>query len=138
MQGFVVAVAAVVFKGERVLAMRRASTKDAGAGLWETLSGRVEVGEEPLDAVVREIEEECGLEVRVDPRPVDVYAARRGAAPMIVIVYRADWLAGEVRRSDEHDDHAWWTPAELRERSTLTRLVDAVDVAAERGPSNPG
>ncbi len=131
MSAFVVAVAAVIFDGEgRVLAMRRSADKDAGAGLWETLSGRVEPGEEPLDAMVREIEEECGLEVRIDPRPVDAYAARRNEAPMVVVVYRAERVAGEVRRSREHDDHAWWTPAEFRARSTLTRLADAIESAA--------
>ncbi len=130
MSGFVVAVAAVVFKGDRVLAMRRSAHKDAGAGLWETLSGRVEPGEQPLDALAREIDEECGLAVRITERPVDAYVARRGEAPMLVVVYRADWLGGEVRRSDEHDAHAWWTPAEFRSESTLTRLADAVDRAA--------
>lgn len=124
-QGFVVAVAAVIFRAGRVLAMRRSPEK-AGAGLWETLSGRVEVGEEPIDAVAREIAEESGLEVRIDPRPVDVYAARRGEAPMVVIVYRAEWIAGEVKRSAEHDDHAWWTPEELERETTLARLAEAV------------
>lgn len=134
MSGFVVAVAAVIFKGERVLAMRRAATKDAGAGLWETLSGRIEPNEQPLAALEREIAEECGLDVRIDERPVDAYVARRNEAPMVVIVYRAEWIAGEVRRSEEHDAHAWWTPGELRANSTLTRLVDAVERAAALGP----
>jgi 8-oxo-dGTP pyrophosphatase MutT (NUDIX family) len=128
---FVVAVAAVIVEDGRVLAMRRSATKDAGAGLWETLSGRVEPGEQPLDALAREIDEECGLRVRIHPRPVDAYVARRGGAPMTVIVYRADRVAGEVRRSDEHDAHAWWTPEEFRKRSTLTRLADAIDRAME-------
>ncbi|HEY8428809.1 MAG TPA: NUDIX domain-containing protein [Sandaracinaceae bacterium] len=131
MSGFVVAVAAVIFKGDRVLAMRRAATKDAGPGLWETLSGRVEPDEQPLDALAREIEEECGLRVRIDPRPVDAYVARRKDEPMLVLVYRAEWIAGEVRRSAEHDAHAWWTPAELRAATSLARLADAVDRAAE-------
>jgi 8-oxo-dGTP pyrophosphatase MutT (NUDIX family) len=130
MDFFVVAVAAVVWKGDRVLAMRRSRSKDAGAGLWETLSGRVGKDEQPLDAVVREIEEESGLEVEVHPRPVDAYVARRNDVPMLVLVYRADWRAGEVRLSDEHDAFAWWTPAELRRNSTLARLADAVDRSA--------
>jgi 8-oxo-dGTP pyrophosphatase MutT (NUDIX family) len=83
-------------------------------------------------AVAREIEEECGLEVEIDERPIDVYVAKRNADPMLVIVYRAEWIAGEVRRSEEHDDHAWWTPEEFRRQSTLTRLADAVDRAVQR------
>ncbi len=121
-----VAVAAVVVRDGRVLAMRRASTKDAGAGLWETLSGRVSPGEAPLAAVRREIIEESGLAVTVETRPIDVYVAERGGVPMTVIVYRALWVGGEVRVSEEHDEFRWLTPADFEELSTLTRLSDAV------------
>lgn len=130
---FVFAVAAVIIRENRVLAMRRAATKDAGAGLWETVSGRVEPDEAPEDAIAREIEEETGLIVDVEARPLDAYTGRRGSAPMAVVVYRARWVKGEVVRSDEHDDHAWWTAEEFRARSTLTRLADAVDSAFADG-----
>jgi 8-oxo-dGTP pyrophosphatase MutT (NUDIX family) len=131
MTTFVAAVAAVIFDEGRVLAMRRAATKDAGAGLWETLSGRIDPGEQPLDAIAREIVEECGLEVRIDPRPVDAYVTLRGEAPMLLVVYRAERVSGEVRRSPEHDAHAWWTPEEFRAKSTLARLADAIDRARQ-------
>lgn len=128
--GFVVAVAAVIVREDgRVLAMRRSAEKDAGAGLWETVSGRVEPDEPLEDAMLREITEETGVEVRLRPRPVDAYVARRADRPMCVVVYRADYVAGEVVRSREHDAHAWWTPAELRAETTLARLADAVDRA---------
>jgi 8-oxo-dGTP diphosphatase len=132
--GFVVAVAAIVVRGDRVLAMRRSPTKDAGPGLWETLSGRVEPDEVLEDAVLREIAEESGLRVRLWPRPVDAYVVRRLDRPMCVVVYRADWVNGEVVRSEEHDAHAWWTPAEFRDNSTLTRLADAIDRAMALDP----
>jgi 8-oxo-dGTP pyrophosphatase MutT (NUDIX family) len=125
----IVAVCAVIVREDRVLGMRRARHKDAGAGLWETLSGRVSPGEEPLTAVAREIDEECGLSVRIDPRPVDAYAARRGQSPMVVIVYRADYLGGEVRLSEEHDAFAWLTAQELSRCTPFTRLVEAVERA---------
>src|SRR5438445_329625 len=38
---FVAAVVIVVFRGDRLLAMRRARTKDAAPGAWEALSGRL-------------------------------------------------------------------------------------------------
>jgi len=123
---YVVAVAAIIVRDGQVLAMRRSAHKDAGAGLWETLSGRVDVGEEPLETVKREILEECALNVQVDPRPLTAYSAQRAGKPMIVIVYRADYISGEVTRSDEHDDHAWLTPDEFAERSGLTKLTQAV------------
>jgi 8-oxo-dGTP diphosphatase len=125
----VVAVAALVLRGDKVLAMRRSSTNEAGAGLWETLSGRIEHGEQPLAAMQREIDEECGLEVTIDPRPVEAYAATRTGEPMIVVVYRALYVAGEVRLSAEHDAYAWLSAAEFAARSTLAPLVLAVDKA---------
>lgn len=126
----VVAVAAIVFRGERVLAMRRAAHKP-GAARWETLSGRVHAGEEPLAALTREIAEESALEAHVDPRPLTAYAAKRGERDMTVIVYVAEWSAGEVVRSREHDDHAWLTPEELAARPGFPKLVEAVRLAAQ-------
>ncbi len=123
---YVVAVCALIIKEDKVLAMRRSQKKDAGAGLWEALSGRVDLDEEPLDTVKREILEECGLEVTVQAEPVTAYAATRLDKPMIVIVYKANYLSGAVTMSDEHDDYAWLTAAEFAERSTLTKLVEIV------------
>jgi 8-oxo-dGTP diphosphatase len=122
----VVAVAALVIKDRRVLAMRRAPTNLAGPGLWETLSGRVEQGEEPKAAVAREIAEECGLEVELETRPFDAYAATRRGHPMVVILYRARHVAGEVRLSPEHDAYAFLTADEFAQRSTLLPLVNVV------------
>ena len=126
----VVAVCGLVVRRDRVLAMRRAAHKAAGPGLWEALSGRVAPGEAPLDAVRREIAEECGLEPAVDPRPVDAYAATRRGVPMVVVCYRADVaddVPGDaVRLSAEHDAYRWLTAEEFAATSTLERLVAVV------------
>ncbi len=132
---FVAAVAAIIFKDEKILAMKRSVNKDAGPGLWETLSGRIEEGEEPLEAVKREIAEECGLEVEVDSRPVKAYHALRKGRPMILIVYRAKYISGEVTRSHEHDDHDWVSLEEFAKRCTLKKLVEVVFEAAKLNPS---
>lgn len=123
----VVAVAALIVRDGRVLSLRRAAQNLAGPGLWETVSGRVEQGEQPLSAVAREVSEECALEVEIDPRPLGAYAAQRRGQPMIVILYRARYLGGEVQISDEHDAHAWLTAAEFTQRSSLRPLCEAVD-----------
>jgi 8-oxo-dGTP diphosphatase len=125
----IVAVAGLVMREQRVLSLRRAATNLAGPGLWETVSGRVEQGEEPSAALAREIVEETSLEVRVEERPWDAYTATRRGEPMIVILYRACDLRGSVQLSNEHDAAAWLTAAEFRERSTLARLCRAVETA---------
>ena len=130
---FVVAVAVVVFRENKVLAMRRSQQKDAGPGLWETISGRVERGEEPFQAAHREVLEETGLEVCLDPRPITAYTATRLAQPMVVIVYRAKSSISIVRRSEEHDAHEWLTPECFSERTKITQLAEAVHRASRLG-----
>jgi len=126
---FVVAVAVIVRREGTLLAMRRALTKDAGPGLWEALSGRVDEGEAPLGAAAREVQEESGLRVRLDPRPVTSYPATRLGLPMIVIVYAADYISGEVALSEEHDRYCWLTPDAFSKVSTLTPLIRAARLA---------
>jgi 8-oxo-dGTP diphosphatase len=120
-----VAVTVLVFRHGRMLCMCRASTNDAAPGLWEGVSGRVEAGEEPLAAAHREVMEETGLRVRVDPRPIDAYAASRRAEPMTVIVFRADHEEGEVVLCEEHDAYRWCVLPELSELGVPAKLVDA-------------
>jgi 8-oxo-dGTP diphosphatase len=129
----VVAVAALVIRTRdgvnEVLALRRAPGNRAGPGLWEVISGRIEHGEEPLVAAQREIAEESCLRVRMERRPFESYAAQRRGLPMIVVLYRARYLTGEVELSDEHDAYEWCTHERFRALSTLVPLVAVVERA---------
>lgn len=127
---YIVAVAALIFREGKVLAMRRAAWKDAGAGQWETLSGRLQPGEQPFEAVQRECREECALTVRFDTRPVGASQALRGDQPMVVLYYRADHVAGEVIRSPEHDAHAWMSPEAFSSVTPFAPLAEMVRKAA--------
>ena len=128
-----VAVVGVILRGRRVLSLRRAQTNLAGPGLWETVSGRVERAEHPLDAIQREVREESQLGVEIDPRPVRSYGAPiRGWT--VVVVYRAVYRSGEVVLSSEHDAYAWLTCAELAQRSSLPVLLSAVRTAMSLSP----
>lgn len=57
-----VAAAALVDHDNRVLLAQRPAGKSM-AGLWEFPGGKVEVGETPEQALVRELREELGIEV---------------------------------------------------------------------------
>jgi 8-oxo-dGTP diphosphatase len=57
-----VAACALVDADGRVLIARRPAGRDF-AGLWEFPGGKVEPGERPEDAVIRELSEELGIDV---------------------------------------------------------------------------
>jgi len=57
-------VGAAIIRGGAVLAARRTTPTEA-AGRWEFPGGKVEAGESPEEAVVREIGEELGCRIEV-------------------------------------------------------------------------
>jgi 8-oxo-dGTP pyrophosphatase MutT (NUDIX family) len=93
----------------RWLAGRRAPWVATWAGRWALgAGGAVEVGEDPVEALTRELAEEWS----VTPERFCVEALLSLPSGMVMLVGQA-WLpAGvEVERDPEHDAHAWW-PAE--------------------------
>jgi len=106
----VLVVAAAVLRHGRVLAARR-TRPPAAAGRWELPGGKVEPGEQPCAALVREVREELGCEVRV-------IGSLEGEQPvgddLVLRVLVAEPVRGEpVPR--EHDALRWLAPEELDE-----------------------
>lgn len=94
----------------RWLAGRRAPWLASWTGRWTLgAAGAVEVGEQPVDAMVRELEEEWSVE----PERMTVEALAGTPNGLVLLVGMA-WLpdGAEAVPDDEHDAHAWW-PAEL-------------------------
>ena len=101
--------AAVVHDG-RLLAARRTLPPETAGG-WELPGGKIEPGETPEQAVVREVQEELGCTVRVT-RWLDGEEPVGGGHTLQVVV--ASLVAGEpVPREGEHDAIRWLGPAEL-------------------------
>lgn len=94
--------AAVVREG-RLLAARRTWPAEA-AGRWELPGGRVESGEEPGDALVREIAEELGCRVLVRRWLAGAQPVAGGRHELRVAV--VDLVVGEPELR-EHDEIRW-------------------------------
>lgn len=89
----------------RVLLVRRAN--EPGRGLWSLPGGRVEPGEAEEAAVVREVLEETGLEVRVERLVGRVAIGRYEIADFACIV-----TGGTLAAATDADDVAWTRPGE--------------------------
>jgi len=132
---------AVCVEGGRVLVARHVS--GAGVSTWTLPGGRVEHGEDPFDAVIREVAEETGCEAVVE-RLLGVDSRMIPAAERLVggpdhqnvgIFYAVRITGGELRPEPDGDiAESVWTPipdvAGLRRSS----LVDIGIALAQTTP----
>lgn len=101
--------AAIVREG-RVLAARRTSPAELAGG-WEFPGGKVEPGEEPERAIVREIGEELGCAIEVTGHLAGEASIGNDYALRVAL---ARVSGGEpVPRESEHDAVRWLGPEEL-------------------------
>jgi 8-oxo-dGTP diphosphatase len=102
-------VAAAIIRHGTLLAARR-TTPPGAAGRWELPGGKVEAGEEPGDALVREIGEELGCRVAV-------HAWLDGEQPIgstgLLRAARCRLSEAEPQVGVDHDQLRWLGPEEL-------------------------
>jgi ADP-ribose pyrophosphatase YjhB (NUDIX family) len=109
------AVSAVVVDGVgNVLLARRAHDPDAG--LWDTLGGFLDVGEEPEAGLCRELREEAGVEIEIGEL-VTMYVDRYGddvdAPPLLVLLWEATITSVEPEPADDVAELRWFPRSAL-------------------------
>ena len=118
-------------------------SRDAGA--WQLPKGAVEDGEVPLEAALREFEEEVGARLSGDPMPlgrvrqaggkwVEAFALEADFDPeaLVSIEFEIEWppRSGRMRSFPEVDRAAWFTVAKARskmlpsQQPLLDRLIE--------------
>jgi len=108
--GPVIVAAAVIIRDGRVLLTRRGEGQHL-AGMWEFPGGKLEAGESPEEALLRECQEECGIEVEV-AEILEVTHHWYPEKEVLLLFYRCELRAGEVRHL-QVADHAWVAPRDL-------------------------
>lgn len=129
--------AAVIVEGARVLLTQRVQGAHL-AGAWEFPGGKVEDGESPAEALVRELREEIGVEAVVGD-VLDVTYWRYPQKDVLLIFYRASVASGEVRDLGVAA-HAWVTrdaldgyefpPADVGVLARLREILAAAEGSA--------
>ncbi|MFI9275002.1 NUDIX hydrolase [Kitasatospora sp. NPDC052896] len=98
---------------------------------WSLPKGKLHAGESPVEAAVREVEEETGLVCRlVAPLPAQYYLAN--GRPKEVRYWAAVPVRGEFRPNREVDRMKWLKPGKARARLTHARDRELVDALLER------
>lgn len=130
--------AVVVNETGEVLLGRRADT-----GEWASIAGILEPGEQPAEAIVREIREEAGVETEV----VDLLAVRTDepvhypngdVAQYLTLLFLCRHVAGEAHVADDESlEIAWFHPESLPPMSPRQAERVRRGLAALRGDSRP-
>ncbi|MFG2572528.1 (deoxy)nucleoside triphosphate pyrophosphohydrolase [Streptomyces sp. NPDC048481] len=119
-----VVVGAALLDGGRLLAARRSAPPEL-AGRWELPGGKVEPGEGPEAALVRELREELGVEAEtVGPVPGE-WPLR---PPYVLQVWTARLRPGSAAPEplQDHDALRWLAPEEVWDVDWLDQDVPAV------------
>ena len=108
----------------RVLALQR-SPDASRPGSWELVYGKIDAGERPERAAVRELREETGLEVKalynVTVNSFYLHATQTIQMSMVFAAFVAE--DSEVALSDEHQRFEWLSVDEACDRFTWPRAA---------------
>jgi 8-oxo-dGTP diphosphatase len=109
----VTVVKGVVENKGRVLILKRSSTDEVGAGVWETVGGKIDLGEGLEEALVREVKEEAGIEVQVEKLLFATTFFTDPHRQIVLLTYMCSTTEDQIRLSEEHSDYKWATKSEL-------------------------
>jgi 8-oxo-dGTP pyrophosphatase MutT (NUDIX family) len=111
----------------RALLLQRAQgTRSPGS--WEAVHGKIDPGETPEQAALREIKEETGLEIqRLYNVMVQPFYLHHANTVQLAIVFCAFADSNHtVTRSDEHQAHTWLSIGEAVNCYTWPRAIQAI------------
>lgn len=113
-----VAAKAYVFKGDKLLILRKPEKDRLGGSFPETTidfpGGKLEPGESWQTGLLREVAEEVQLTIAVGA-PFNAWSRMGKYRHILGVDFLAEWVSGEVVLSEEHDAYQWLTLDELRD-----------------------
>ncbi|MBC7260814.1 MAG: NUDIX hydrolase, partial [Chloroflexi bacterium] len=133
----IVGVGAVVVKQGQVLLVRRANAPNQGQ--WSIPGGTVELGETLAQAAVREVREECGVEIE----PGDVLSTfdliqrdekGRIRYHYVLIDLAARYISGEPVAATDATEVRWVDERDLERLDVIPRLLPVLRKALHQVP----
>ncbi len=108
----------------RLLLIKRGH--EPAAGLWSLPGGRIEPGETDIQALIREIAEETGLEIEAGHLLGAVQRPGRQGTVIDIRDYTATVIGGTLSAGDDAADARWVDVAELDGLALTDGLVEAL------------
>lgn len=103
-------VAAIIQKDNKIIIAKRMANKSMG-GFWEFPGGKIEPGETPEESIVRELQEEMNISIKVE-KYVGESIYDYGNIVICLLGYLASIKNGDIILK-EHDEYKWLTLEEI-------------------------
>lgn len=124
----------------KFLFVKRSDDDDFLAGFWELPGGGTDFGEDPVQAVVREVQEEVGMTVKMlFPAYVTSYVNEKNKNKQYVETFFVckNIHNQEVTLSAEHSDYHWVTFEEAKTYQTTQYILNVLDYIERHMLSHP-
>lgn len=118
-------VGAIIIKNGMVLCAQRGEDKSLGH-MWEFPGGKIEVGETPHEALIRELREELRIEVEVQSKQFEVTSYQYDFGLVNLTTFICSLKKG-VPQLTEHSAVEWLKPVELNSLQWAPADIPAVE-----------
>lgn len=122
----IVVCAILINKNKKIFLARRASHKKL-AGKWEFPGGKLELGEKPEEALIREIREELGITI-TDPQILHIKPYSYPHGNVLILFYTCDDFSAEPKiQESDHDLCGWYDLGNLKTLDLLPANAEALE-----------
>ncbi|MFQ3549381.1 MAG: NUDIX domain-containing protein [Armatimonadota bacterium] len=104
--------AIILNNNDEILLLKRSSDSKNNPGLYDFPGGKLDLHEEFIDALIREINEETNL----NPEIIRLIGSTESESPtnrVIYLFFECRVYNSDVKISDEHEEYQWLKPDEI-------------------------
>lgn len=83
---------------------------------WEIPQGRVEEGENLIDALCREVREEAGVEI--EPGPLGAVWSLISGSPAVIFTFLGSYRSGDLATSGDSQEAGWFSEEDALQKVT--------------------
>ncbi len=139
-KAFLVSLKAIIVEEGKLLVLENTAEKWGGNSQWELPGGLLEIGEGLEAGLIREVEEETGLEISMGgavavwdhwERDFEFADGRVVDARMVAVAFACQVVAGEMKLSDEHSQFKWASREELAKLDFAPNSSEAIKAYLE-------